>query len=434
MRSVECRKPGAWLAAFAVSVFLGFLSLPVWALDENKVFDQMVQLYRADLDCDEALQYPGWERRTLTVPDDGYRLRYSRFGCSLGGRGALVLFPGRGEGSFEYFETAVDFIARGLSPVYVIDHRGQGLSPRLLDDPHKGHVEGFADYVDDAAYFVEAVQADLGMLGADPETPLYLTSNSMGGAIAIGLFQRMGPENPFQAAALLGAMIQVNYHSFTDTPRSWLNLKIYSETGALLQALWRCNVGALWDSGRCQDYAVDGAANAYVPGSRRFVENDQTKMTHSAARYDLRTFMMDEFDWSEIAKTEYREEEFWPGPQLGAATNRWVLESARFNREMRKARNLRKMVFVPVLLVTGTEDLRAYQPYAKWRDRPPDLSRHTRFCDRLNEESLAKTNAYVCSFVPINGGYHELYKERDFERGHALDTVDWFFDLKSRNQ
>jgi alpha-beta hydrolase superfamily lysophospholipase len=137
--------------------------------------------------------------------------------------------------------------------------------------------------------------------------------------------------------------------------------------------------------------------------------------------------MMDQYDWSAIAEREYTAEENWHGPQLGGATNGWVREAARFNREMRKSANLARMVHVPVLILTGTEDLRAYNPYAKWRHKTPDLSRHTEFCDDLNAESLAASGRYICSFLALNGAYHELYKERDLERQRALDAVDWYF-------
>jgi len=413
------------------SIWLGVIASlvmsPALALDETVVFEKMVALYAQDLTCSEKPELPVWKRDQVMNENDGYGVRYSRFGCTLGALGSIVLFPGRGEGSFEYYETAMDFIDRGYGPIYVIDHRGQGLSPRLLEDPHKGHVADFEHYVDDAQMFVAAVQTDLAQLGAGPNPAMYLTSNSMGGAIGIGLLQRLGADSPFRAAALLGAMINVNYHSFTGTSESWLNLRIYSETGALMQANWRCGVAVYWNDDQCEAYAVKSAANGYTSGTRRFVENNQATMTHSAERYNLRTHMWDNFDWSEIAQQEYTAAESWSGPQLGGATNRWVLEAARFNRDMRKSDNLAKMVDVPLMLLTGSEDLRAYQPYAKWRGRKPDLSRHSEFCDDLNAISLATSGTAICAFVSLPGGYHELYKERDFERTKAIDTVDWFF-------
>ena len=404
-----------------------FIITPAFALDEAAVLERMVDIYSQNLECGENPEVPAWQRNAITNSNDGYRARYSRFGCTIGERGSIVVFPGRGEGSFEYYETAIDFIDRGFGPVYVIDHRGQGLSPRLLADLHKGHVANFEDYVDDALVFVDTVKIDLAELGAGPNPVMYLTSNSMGGAVGIGLLQRLGPDNPFRAAALLGPMINVNYHSFSGTPANWFYLRLYSKSGALMQARWRCGIATYWNDQRCEEYAAKSAANGYVPDTRRFVENTQAIMTHSKARYELRTHMMDRFDWSQIAADEYTGDENWSGPQLGGATNGWVLAAARFNRQMRKPGSLEKMAHIPIMLLTGSEDLRAYNPYAEWRDRKPDLSRHTEFCDDLNSISLASIGANSCQFVSLVGGYHELYKERDFERNKALDTVDWFF-------
>jgi pimeloyl-ACP methyl ester carboxylesterase len=43
--------------------------------------------------------------------------------------------------------------------VLIIDHRGQGLSGRMLSDTHRGHVDNFSDYVDDlAAFWQQEVQ------------------------------------------------------------------------------------------------------------------------------------------------------------------------------------------------------------------------------------------------------------------------------------
>lgn len=400
---------------------------PVSALDEAVVFDEITAYLARDADCSETGpgDLPGWERRVITVPRDGYRLRYSRFGCAPGARGALVISPGRSEPSYEYAETAIDFIARGFGPVYVVDHRGQGMSPRLLPDTDKSHVEDFDHYVEDFGLFVAAVQADLAALGA-PGAPLYLTSNSMGGAIGIGYFQQTGADNPFTAAAFVSAMIHVNYISFTDKENSWLNLRIYSETGVALQSWWRCDVAWIWDGDRCDGYAAPHTFGDYQPQSRAFEDGAEPMMTQSRTRYDLRTYMWDVFDWGPIRAAEYAGEN-WAGPQVGGSTTKWTRESVRFVREMRRASNLARMVDVPVMLLSGTRDLRAYHPYAQWRDVPADLSRHTRFCDRLNAASLEARATYVCEFVALNGAFHEMYKERDAERGLALDTVDWFF-------
>lgn len=402
------------------------LAAPALALEETTVFERTLAYLTRDADCAEATSEPGWERRVLTVPRDGYRLRYSRFGCAPGDRGALVIAPGRSEPSYEYAETAIDFIERGFAPVYVIDHRGQGLSPRLLPDTDKSHVEGFDDYIDDFAAFVAEVQADLNALDARADLPLFLTSNSMGGAIAIGYFQKVGADTPFAAAALVSAMIHVNYISYTDKPARWVNLRVYSETGVAVQGWWRCALAWLWNADLCHDYAAARTFGAYEAGSRRFEPGAEALMTQSRARYDLRTRMWDGFDWSTIRAAEYVGEN-WDGPQIGGTTNNWARESVRFLREMRNPDSLSRMAHVPVLLLSGTQDLRAYREYANVFDAPPDLSRHTGFCDALNAASLAADMGYLCQFSAINGAFHEIYKERDRERDAALDMVEGFF-------
>lgn len=408
-------------------VILICLAAPVAALDEETVLDRMLAFFARDADCSEVRSTPGWERRVLSVGRDGYRLRYSRFGCAPGARGALVIAPGRSEPSYEYAETAMDFIARGFAPVYVIDHRGQGLSPRLLPDPDKSHVEDFDDYIDDFGIFVAEVQADLKDLGARDDLPLYLTSNSMGGAIAIGYFQKVGAEAPFAAAALVSAMIHVNYISYTGQPARWLNLRIYSETGVAVQGWWRCAVAWLWNGDLCRDYAAGKSFGEYQAGTRRFEPGNEALMTQSRARYDLRTQMWDSFDWSTIRAADYAGEN-WEGPQIGGTTNTWTRDSVRFLRDIRRADSLSSMVYVPILMLSGTQDLRAYRQYSGLSGNPPDLSRHTGFCDDLNAASLAEDRGYICQFSAINGAFHEIYKERDHERNMALDMVEGFFE------
>ncbi|WP_089279068.1 alpha/beta fold hydrolase [Antarctobacter heliothermus] len=412
-------------------VLLTLLATPVMALDETTVLEKTVAYLSRDADCTQvstepATTLPGWERRVLTMHHDGYRLRYSRFGCAPGAKGALVIAPGRSEPSYEYAETAIDFIARGFAPVYVIDHRGQGLSPRLLADPDKSHVEDFDDYILDFAQFVAAVEADLLALGAASDLPLFLTSNSMGGAIAIGYLQQVGGDTPFDAAALVSAMIHVNYISYTDKPPRWLNLRIYSETGVAVQGWWRCAVAWLWNGALCRDYASARTFGAYEPGTRRFEPDAEEMMTRSRARFALRTRMWDSFDWSGIRAEEYAGEN-WDGPQIGGTTNKWARGSVRFLRDMRAPENLARMVDTPILLLSGTRDLRAYRQYPGVFDAPPDLSRHTGFCDDLNAASLAADKGYACQFSAINGAFHEIYKERDRERNAALDMVEGFF-------
>lgn len=415
-----------WTAAIGfVLVFCLGAVTGAQALEESTVFDTIKTRIAQDAACDGS-EEPFWHRQSITNPDDGYRVRYSRFGCTVGANGAIVISPGRTESSVEYYETALDFIALGYGPVYAVDHRGQGLSPRLLPDLSKGHVEAFEDYVADFAIVVDAVRAELAELNSGREPPLFFISNSMGGAIGLGYFQAAGTDNPFTAAALSGPMIRVNYISFVDRPLSWLNLGIYSEFGALVQANWRCSIVWLWDGTRCNDYASPATFGAYRADTREFLPDTERIMTHSRARYDLRTYLWDGIDWPAITRGEYTSDELWVGPHLGGSTNGWVQATARFNRDMRKAKNLKKAQVMPIMILMGTRDLRGYRPYRSGSGRKPDLSHAKGLCDDLNAIS-AREGRYICEFVALEGGFHELLKESDPYRDKAMATVHWFF-------
>ncbi|NQZ02155.1 MAG: hypothetical protein HRT45_15965 [Bdellovibrionales bacterium] len=93
------------------------------------------------------------------------------------------------------------------------------------------------------------------------------------------------------------------------------------------------------------------------------------------------------------------------------------------------------MVTTPLLMITGTRDLRAYREYSKartaWRKLrglpATDLSRSIKFCDDLNIEATAALGKPSCTFVPLEGSFHEIYKESDEYRDLGLRMVDEFF-------
>ncbi len=91
----------------------------------------------------------------------GIALAYARITPPKGkvAKATVVISNGRTESFVKYKELAFD-LARAGYAVYVHDHRGQGLSPRLLAGPaehDKGHVELFDDYVEDLQAFVQTV-------------------------------------------------------------------------------------------------------------------------------------------------------------------------------------------------------------------------------------------------------------------------------------
>ncbi len=413
------------------SILLGLsLGLSAHALEEANIYDEMVNRYEVPEYCEEAPRELFWKRMAVATPLKAYegplsyKLRYSQFGCGLGKKGALVIAPGRAEGSPEYYETALDFIKNGYSPVYVIDHRGQGLSPRILENSFKSHVDDFMNYVSDLDYAVEDILENLKKLGfVKGKTPLMYASNSMGGGIGLGYFHKKGSENPFTAAAILGSMIRVNYLSFINKEPSVLNNMIYSETGVIAQGKLNCLTKK-----KCARYARPGVFGDYRPGSREFIFSDDIKemekfMTHSKARYDLKTYLWDSFDWSKIKEEEYGANENWQGLQLGGSTFSWTLTTTKFLKKMRSKRFIKKLPNMPLLILTGTRDLRAYKPY---KDGTTDLSRHSGFCDKINKHN--RYSKGLCTFVPLKDSFHEIFKESDEFRNLGLKTVLDFFD------
>jgi lysophospholipase len=114
---------------------------------------------------------------------DGARLRVALF--PGGGRGTIVLLPGRTEYCEKYSLVAEGLARRGYASA-AIDWRGQGLSPRAPTDPMVGHVSDFAEFQDDADAMLAALSA------AGLPRPWHLLGHSMGGLIALGLLLRSG--------------------------------------------------------------------------------------------------------------------------------------------------------------------------------------------------------------------------------------------------
>jgi lysophospholipase len=140
---------------------------------------------------------------------DGVRLRVGVW--DKGGRGTVLMFPGRTEYVEKYVHVAAAMRARGFATV-IVDWRGQGLSDRLLADRQVGHVERFGDFQND-------VTALLGLADEmDLPRPLYLMAHSMGGCI--GLRSLIEGLLPVRAAAFSGPMWGVRIPQW-QIPAAW---------------------------------------------------------------------------------------------------------------------------------------------------------------------------------------------------------------------
>ena len=122
-----------------------------------------------------------WQRHVKTgtlKAADNIRLAYA-YSVPQNARGTVVISSGRIEAYLKYQEVGFDFFHHGYA-VFIHDHRGQGLSSRMTENPHQGYVEHFEQYVADMETFIEQMVKVL-----QPKGPRYLVGHSMGCAIGV---------------------------------------------------------------------------------------------------------------------------------------------------------------------------------------------------------------------------------------------------------
>ncbi|WMC10688.1 alpha/beta fold hydrolase [Oceanimonas pelagia] len=219
----------------------------------------------------------------------------------------LVIVNGRTESYLKYQELARDLFENGYN-VYLYDHRGQGLAPRLTADPLMGHVTDFNDYVQDLERFMQQV-----VLPAGPQ-PVYLLAHSMGGTISALWLSKTRVR--VQAAALSSPMMGIYLGPL---PR-WLANGLVTVLGT----------GCRWL----------GREACYAPGQGGYEETPfaDNELTHSEVRYRL---------FREL----YRER---PELQLGGVSLHWLGESlAAGDRTIDRARQ----ITTPLLVLQAGRDV-----------------------------------------------------------------------------
>jgi lysophospholipase len=129
---------------------------------------------------------------------DGVEIYYRYYRQPETEKGAIVLSTGRTEGAVKYKELIHDLFNNGYS-VYIHDHRGQGLSGRMAEDPQMGHVDQFQYYIDDLKQFVDVYVQPGG------HEKVYLMAHSMGGTIGLSYLEQHPSD--FDAAAFSSPML-----------------------------------------------------------------------------------------------------------------------------------------------------------------------------------------------------------------------------------
>lgn len=228
-------------------------------------------------------------------------VRYVRFTSAHHDK-VILLCPGRIESYVKYPELAYDLFHSGYD-VIIVDHRGQGRSGRLLQDPHRGHVVAFEDYVDDleTLYLKEIVTRHY--------RRRYALAHSMGGAILALMLARQPAA--FDAVALASPMFGI----FLPMP------------------LWMANSILNW----AEKYPAVREGYALGTGqwyARPFALNE---LTHSRERYrrNLRFYADD------------------PALRVGGPTYHWVREGVRAGHSILSQA---AKISTPLLLLQAGED------------------------------------------------------------------------------
>ncbi|MBR3595914.1 MAG: alpha/beta hydrolase [Clostridia bacterium] len=130
---------------------------------------------------------------------DGKKIHYV-FYKAASPVGNMTISHGFTESAEKFREMCYYFLRMNLN-VFIIDHRGHGLSHRHNDDLQVVHIKNFDQYINDLQSLVKKV-----ILKEAPGLPMYLYSHSMGGAIAVQHLQTH--PGVFEKAILSAPMIK----------------------------------------------------------------------------------------------------------------------------------------------------------------------------------------------------------------------------------
>ena len=278
----------------------------------------------------------------------------------------IVISPGRCESYLKYQETIYELFQLGYS-IFILDHRGQGFSDRMLTNHHKGYVEHFDDYPKDLHQFITTI--------VNPEsanTAPFLLAHSMGCAITLRMLQLYPNPNIIQCAALLSPMIAIN-------------------TGGLTHRFSTLIINVLLKINR-----ICSAQPWYFIGQSNYKAKpySQNKLTHCKSRY---------YNFINLYKKNKQ-------IQLGGVTIHWLDQA--FKTESQIFTQLNK-IQTPLIVIQAGDDCIV------------DNLKQNIFCEQLNQIS-----SRIISKAPvtIKGAYHELLFETDSVRTETLARVLQFFD------
>ena len=231
---------------------------------------------------------------------ENYKIAYKVFPVKKS-KATVVISSGRTEGMVKYQELIYDFNQNGYS-VYILDHRGQGYSQRLLEETQIGHIRDFENYVRDLKYFVDKV--------VPKERPRVLLAHSMGGTIASLYVEQYGRD--FDALVLSSPMHQPAMLLDSLSPMICSIIQKHSKN--------------------FENYMI--GMKSYDDTEHTFKNN---RYTHSQVRYDI---MRDAYEREPLTK-------------IGGASVGWVAEACKWSKI--SVDNADK-IKIPTLLLQAQKD------------------------------------------------------------------------------
>ncbi len=293
------------------------------------------------------------------------RINYASFQSSENVR-CLVIVPGRSESYLKYQELSFDLFQQGYN-LFIIDHRGQGLSERILTNPHKGYVESFDYYADDLHQFISTIA--MTECQETSQKP-YLLAHSMGATITLRMMQRH--QVPLQAVVLSSPMIAIN-------------------SGAIPKSLAKVLITAI---DKINHYFSEDAWYFIAQQDFKTTPFAENVLSQSTIRYQ--TFI----DLYQKNKSI----------QLGGVTSHWLHEA--INAKTKIFQHLDKLN-APILVLQASND------------SVVDNEIQNDFCRQLHQN-----NKKACpngSATIIDGAQHELFLEQDQYRNQAMSHIlKWF--------
>ena len=275
----------------------------------------------------------------------------------------VVVAPGRSESYLKYKEVAFDLINNGYN-VAIIDHRGQGLSQRELDDRHKGYVKDFSDYTSD----LEAFIADI--VKPQCNGQIFMLAHSMGANIAARFLAQTSLN--INAAVLLAPMIAIDAGVFPN----WLGRLVVS-------------ISYFFDK-------LINKQSAYFYGRGQYKEKvfKGSDLMQSKIRFNF---------FRDLYNDDKR-------IQLGGVTFAWL--NAAIKSEDFIMQNLTTLTTPVAVMQAGADNVVCNNIQDK-------------FCQQLN--TLHPNSCPNGTTTMIKGAKHELLFEKDEYRNQALTkTLDWF--------